>query len=165
MKKRVYDKHAIISDCVKLNDDINCKSICAITNKTENSVFKWLNGTLEPDDFSFYCLYEALRRANKRVPRELYRYVNSKANNARKWALANMVDRKGPEYVGEKITLKGAERKFIYKGESVNLSQIAKKLDMHLSTVSKQLKDVKNGVDVSKIVYKRNRGRPRLRKA
>lgn len=150
------DRTAIIKECLELNN-ITYRDVIKITGKTENTVFKWLNKTLIPDDGSIMKIRAAIFSAKMKMPRELSREVNSILTPAHSWAKKNKTDRKSVEYVGETLREPSGSVMYKYHGESMNRGEIVRKSGLSYHRLYGITRQLKPGDDVTELVDKKVR--------
>lgn len=146
-KSKDRDNSSIFLEAVKANG-LNYKDITHICGKSENTVFKWLNGTLAPDPLALYQLRMALSLSRKLIPYELNRAYNSVNTKPQSWAKSNMSSNDKAVFIGDKIEAK----RYIYVGDSLTLTEIAAKSEKPRSSIYNKIRSCKEGDDITSIV-------------
>lgn len=146
-KKLDRDFGEIIREAVKLNN-LSYKDIVEITERSENTVFKWLNGTLTPDEAAIYRVYLALYLAKMKIPREMARANSATFLRSKKWAKKHCTGLSKPTLVGEKINRK----KYKYKGNLLTQKELTEVAGCARGTISRIVKSYGEGDDVTKII-------------
>ena len=154
---RERDFGQMLREAVELNG-LSYRNIVDITERSENTVFKWLNGTLTPDEGSIYRVYLALYQAKMKIPRELSRANSAMFSRAKAWGKRNDTGLAKPTMVGEKFKI----MMFKYNGKLLKVTDIAEASGKHRATVFGRVRDLEQGSDVTKIIdsISSTRGRP-----
>ncbi len=154
--KKSVKKHRDNQSAFLLSVDLNSlhyKDLCAILEKTENTVFKLLNGNLKPCDLSMLKLFYALYGAKLIIPRELSRIRSSISRSQVMWARKNKSDRDAPKFFGEKIE----PNKFKYRGDLLNITELSKASSRSKSMISKWAKTIDVGDDITALLDKKRK--------
>lgn len=148
------DRSAIIELLMQLND-LTYRDICNITGKTENTVFKWLNGNLNVPDLAILQLRSALSRARMSVPRELIREANHVMYSACHWARNNKTDNAQAILVGEKLADRTESPFYVYHGQRMQRSQLVRLSKLLYRTVYDRLRGIEPETDVTEIMNRK----------
>lgn len=94
-----------------------------ITGRTYNTISKYFNKTLIPDDTVILQLYTALFEAKLIIPGSLDLSKSYVLSGASDWARNNHSGKSKPTFVGEKIRL---VKTYSFKGEQRTVLEISK---------------------------------------
>ncbi|WP_163370950.1 hypothetical protein [Endozoicomonas acroporae] len=145
------DRSKLLKEALELNN-LSHKDVCAITGKTENTVFKWLNGNLEVSDLAVLQIKTALSKARMLIPRELISETNCILYSAWKWGGNNRTENGQATLVGEKKQNRTESPFYIYRGERMQRTQIVRLSKLPYKTVYDRLKGAEPESDVTEIM-------------
>ena len=152
MKEKIdRNYNDILKESMDLNQ-LSYKDIVFICERSEHTVFKWINGTLVPDKMAIAQLFLALNTARKKIPYSLARAKDAAFQRSKKWALINKTESAKSEFIGEKIWDKKDDALFKYNGDLLSISQIAKLTGLKHNTVYTRTRTKEYETDVTKIV-------------
>ena len=153
MRDKSYSE--IFLEVVELNN-LTTKDVVEITGKPYNTVAKYFNRGLDPDEITMVLVCQALSYAKQTVTRDLIRVRDSVNNRAYRWGKTNKSNRKKAKLVGEKRrnTKFAGEKKYIYGGKTMNMTGVAEASGRAIGTISRRFKvdRVKEGTDVTSII-------------
>ncbi|MBO9483781.1 hypothetical protein [Salinisphaera sp. G21_0] len=145
------DRSALLKEVLKLNG-LSHKDLCSITNKTENTVFKWLNSSLVVPDIAIAQVKTALSKARMSIPRELIREYNSVLYSAVKWGGNNRTENSQATLVGEKKQDRTESPFYIFRGERMQRAQIVRLSQLAYRTVYDRLSGIEPETDVTELI-------------
>ena len=144
------NRRELLCECLKINN-INYRDVVAITGKSENTVFKWLNGSLAVPDIAILTIYNGLLIAHMFIPRTLNRVRNQILQSSSRWGYKNKTSNGKAIMVGEKIRV---TKRFVFSGELLTRREISEKAKINLNTLLYRIKNEHPGTDVTEIVNK-----------
>lgn len=151
--KKERDFNAILIEAVKLNN-LSYADVMYICEKSESTVFKWLNGSLVPDKGSMLQIFKALFKAQLKIPLELNRLESSLYWRAAYWAKQNRSNTP-TEYTGEKKRKRPTAVKFIYKNRLISRDQISDESGLSFAGVYQRTKHCTENSDVTAIIERK----------
>ena len=155
------DIKLIFKEVIGSNPELGLSEFMGMTKKPERTVAYWLSGDRTPDDISLYQILFALKLSKRKVPRNLYRYINRLMDIPKKWAKRNMSDNEKLEYIGEKIkqTGPGNEWKYLFKDELKSVSDLGKisGLSYHGALLRIKKSKAQPGDDVTDVFLRKKR--------